>query len=53
MTSEKKEALDIHKKMGSVDGQKHLTQLLYFVKGMNSKDLLSYWNNVEKHFKIL
>ena len=53
MTSEKKEALDIYKRMGSIDGQKHLTQILYFVEGMNSKDLVSYWNSVDTHFKTL
>jgi|TARA_R110000744_G_scaffold379877_1_gene499057 hypothetical protein len=53
MTSEKKEALDICKRMGLIDGQKHLTQILYFVKGMNSKDLVSYWNSVDTHFKTL
>ncbi|MEK6266164.1 MAG: hypothetical protein N2B06_15535 [Clostridium sp.] len=48
---EKKEAIKILKRLGSIDGRKHLDQILYLVEGMNSVKLIDYWNTVDKHFK--
>jgi len=47
----KEEALWIHKRMGAIDGRKHLDMIICFVAGMNSVSLVDYWNIVDKHFK--
>ena len=49
---EKEEAYRILKKLGSIDGRKHLDQILYLVEDMNSIKLMDYWNTVDKYFKI-
>ena len=46
-------AKHIFKKMGVIDGKKHITQMLYLVKGINSLDLYEYWAKVEIEFKNL
>lgn len=46
-------AKHIFKNMGIMDGEKHITQMLYLVKGINSLDLYEYWTKVEIEFKNL
>lgn len=55
MTREKEEqdAIEILNRYGSIDGQKHITQLIYFAEGMESRILISHWKQVEKDFKYL
>jgi hypothetical protein len=43
----------IFNKMGVLNGKKHITQMLYLVKGINSLDLYEYWAKVEIEFKNL
>lgn len=55
MTREKEEqdAIEILNRHGSIDGQKHITQLIFFAEGMESRILTSHWKQVEKEFKYL
>lgn len=48
---EKQDAIEILNRYGSVDGQKHITQLIFFAEGMESRVLTSHWKQVEKDFK--
>lgn len=50
---EKQQAIKILSRYGSVDGQIHITQLIYFAEGMQSQDLTIYWKQVDKDFKTL
>ena len=51
MSDGKVQAQEILNKLGASDGQKHITQLLYFAEGVGSRTLLTYWKDVEKEFK--
>ncbi len=51
MSEGKVQAQEILNKLGAGDGQKHITQLLYFAEGVGSQTLVTYWENVEKQFK--
>ena len=46
-------AIYIFKKYGFIDGQKHITQMIFLVEGINSSELKTYWNLVEQNFKKL
>ncbi len=50
MAEAKQQAVEILNNHGSIDGQKHITQLLYFAEGIGSRTLLTYWKDVEKEF---
>ncbi len=49
----KEDAIEILNHYGSVDGQKHITQLIFFAEGMESKVLINHWKQVEKQFNSL
>jgi len=51
MAEGKVQAQEILNKLGASDGQKHITQLLYFAEGVGSQTLITYWKDVEKEFK--
>ncbi len=46
MAEAKQQAVEILNNHGSIDGQKHITQLLYFAEGIESRTLLTYWKDV-------
>ena len=50
MPEEKKKANQILSELGVIDGKKHISQILYFVENVQSKVLLTYWQNVETQF---
>ena len=50
MTEEKQQAVEILNNHGAIDGQKHLTQLIYFAENIESKVLLRYWKGVNMQF---
>ena len=50
MTEEKQQAVEILNNHGAIDGQKHLTQLIYFAENIESKILLRYWKGVNMQF---
>jgi len=50
VSDSRQEAERVYKKLGKKDGQKHLDQILCFVGGMNSKNLVEYWTKVNTYF---
>ena len=46
-------AIDIFRKYGFNDGQKHITQMIFLVEGINASELKTYWYLVEQNFKKL
>ena len=50
MTDENYQAAEILNNHGAIDGQKHLTQLIYFAENIESKVLLRYWKAVNLQF---
>jgi hypothetical protein len=46
-------AIDIFRKYGFDDGQKHITQMIFLVEGINASELKTYWYLVEQNFKNL
>ncbi len=50
MWEEKKKADQILSELGVIDGRKHISQILYFVENVQSKVLVTYWQNVETQF---
>jgi len=47
----KKEAIDLLNKHGLEDGQKHITQMIYFSEGGDNNRSLAYWIMVDKEYK--
>lgn len=50
MPQGKKKADQILNKLGVTDGRKHISQILYFAQNVQSKVLVTYWQNVETQF---
>ena len=50
MNETKQRALQIHKNLGIIDGQKHITMMLYFIKSIDG-DLYLYWSKVDNEFQ--
>jgi hypothetical protein len=45
------QAKTIHESLGSVDGEKHVLQMIYFSYGAESNELANYWKDVYKYLK--
>lgn len=50
MSEESRQARSILFKLGSIDGLKHINQLIYFAEEVNSKAVLVYWTRVREQF---
>jgi hypothetical protein len=50
MPEGKKKADQILNELGAIDGRKHIYKILYFVENVQSKVLVTYWQNVETQF---
>ena len=50
MNETKQRALQIHKNLGIIDGQKHIRLMLYFIEPIGG-DLYFYWSKVDNEFQ--
>jgi hypothetical protein len=51
MTEHKQKAKHILNKLGVISGRKHIKQIIYLAQHLDSKNILEYWESVEKNFE--
>ncbi len=51
MTEHKQKANHILNKLGVSSGRKHIKQIVYLAQHLDSKNILKYWETVEKNFE--
>jgi len=47
----RRNANSILSRLGKIDGEKHILQILYLARGINSLDVIKYWDKVNAEFK--
>jgi len=50
MSEESRQARLILFKLGSIDGLRHINQLIYFAEELDSQSVLFYWTRVREKF---